>query len=1151
MKFGKYLAKRQLELPEYANSFINYKALKKLIKSLGNDPHNNVGQRPQDIQAALQAHKVTFFFRLERELDKVNAFYLQKEAELKIRLAALLEKKETAKAKLGTVVKTSATFVALHEGFFRFRRDLDKLEQFVELNATGFSKVLKKWDKRSKSHTKELYLSTAVEVQPVFHREEIAELSDLATTSLLELEAWADGEVVSFDHKLSDNSSIERTTEELDLDFLKTVSRESESSIREWIQRLQQAPNAGDRITRIFLLSITSNVSDDILRVLYNTNMVDLSAKDDVNDRTAFHEAAIAGRNVVLDLLIQHAAKIRFDASVTDIYGRTPLHYACIHGQSQMIGPLLVAGSPIDALDQDNYTALLFAISQKHATCVELLLSSGACVDPPSEQSYIPLSVACQRGLYSITELLLKSKATIMPDAEGLYPQHLIAQAGHSSLIQLLKDYGADINTVDKLNGWIALFYAASEGHPTTVKALIDAGADISFVDQKGLSPLYYATWEGHLDCIQLLMDAQTALEQRNGDSTDSRSFDGTFPMSDVSSDPTIETTYTSSNRLVFESAMELDSDIADVEGIPDLSLPPPILPLRRYGHNFLDKKTFVEIVFELPSSLEALVSQRPIGMAMPIATSSVRASPSLHTSSPSIVAMSSGSDTSPSSVRSHPQSAIQFYSNIPAAKLTVSSKLLDVIPRSLLLPLADDSRTLSFQIDDLDEFIIDFEVFPTFGSRIIAKSTALPHIFKASNGTGQCTLPLFDLRLQVIGDLTFKFNIIKPYQGTPLEITNFDVYWKSTSQVEPTVPQALIPSSLASVIGSSSVNSVSEGFTDSALSGSTVVNNALLSTNIVSSASSSFNPRHPQPTQVHALVTASSLSGSYARIFVQLTRDGIPVVFPYWTIDVYGFKVPLCTITFEEFQQLGRKLYPERALRRDLVCAATEPSSVSEVLYLSFLSLADALELLKLEVNLDLSIIYPTDVEKTYLNVASSMAGLNAFVDRILDIIFDHARKARKRTSAAARAAAAAGTPEIQRNRSLTFSSHHPNVCTVLNWKQPNYPVFFCIDISESAPSGELRFTSAHDLPVTEVEDHRCSSLREATTFASSNNLMGLICCSRLLNIVPALIESIRVSGLVLVAENSQYEQYTGTTTGVDGLRDAKVLEFNETIDM
>lgn len=45
------------------------------------------------------------------------------------------------------------------------------MQQFIEINAVGFRKILKKWDKRSKSNTKELYLSRQVEVQPCFNRE--------------------------------------------------------------------------------------------------------------------------------------------------------------------------------------------------------------------------------------------------------------------------------------------------------------------------------------------------------------------------------------------------------------------------------------------------------------------------------------------------------------------------------------------------------------------------------------------------------------------------------------------------------------------------------------------------------------------------------------------------------------------------------------------------------------------------------------------------------------------------------------------------------------------------------------------------------------------------------------------------------------------
>lgn len=86
MKFGKQIQKRQLEVPEYAASFTNYKALKKLIKKLSATPvlqsQNGAtgvqatgfcaatpgsisgGLEHLDSQAALQANKATFFFQL-------------------------------------------------------------------------------------------------------------------------------------------------------------------------------------------------------------------------------------------------------------------------------------------------------------------------------------------------------------------------------------------------------------------------------------------------------------------------------------------------------------------------------------------------------------------------------------------------------------------------------------------------------------------------------------------------------------------------------------------------------------------------------------------------------------------------------------------------------------------------------------------------------------------------------------------------------------------------------------------------------------------------------------------------------------------------------------------------------------------------------
>jgi CDK inhibitor PHO81 len=39
-KFGKHIQKRQLEIPEYAASFVDYKALKKVIWTLIGGPHS-------------------------------------------------------------------------------------------------------------------------------------------------------------------------------------------------------------------------------------------------------------------------------------------------------------------------------------------------------------------------------------------------------------------------------------------------------------------------------------------------------------------------------------------------------------------------------------------------------------------------------------------------------------------------------------------------------------------------------------------------------------------------------------------------------------------------------------------------------------------------------------------------------------------------------------------------------------------------------------------------------------------------------------------------------------------------------------------------------------------------------------------------------
>lgn len=246
------------------------------------------------------------------------------------------------------VSRRSAKFTTLQEGFQQFANDLNKLQQFVEINGTAFSKILKKWDKTSKSKTKELYLSRAVEVQPFFNAPVISELSDQATTSLQELGAWAEGDNVSFEQRPEHIISSQHLlgTDEGDADslLLDTAISGNLESLRDLLTRMQTATESTqgqdtslmERVTRTFLAAI-HEAPQEALELLLQTGLVDVQSEDDINERNCLHQATIYGNTFVLEVGLSGGVAV----DRTDVYGRVPLHYACMHGRLDMLDALL------------------------------------------------------------------------------------------------------------------------------------------------------------------------------------------------------------------------------------------------------------------------------------------------------------------------------------------------------------------------------------------------------------------------------------------------------------------------------------------------------------------------------------------------------------------------------------------------------------------------------------------------------------------------------------------------------------------------------------------------------------------------------------------------------------------------------------------
>lgn len=112
------------------------------------------------------------------------------------------------------------------------------------------------------------------------------------------------------------------------------------------------------------------------------------------------------------------------------------------------------------------------------------------------------------------------------------------------------------------------------------------------------------------------------------------------------------------------------------------------------------------------------------------------------------------------------------------------------------------------------------------------------------------------------------------------------------------------------------------------------------------------------------------------------------------------------------------------------------------------------------------------------------------------------------------------------------------------------------------------------------EAEDGNARSVKDAVRIAQTNNFMGLVCRARLLEVVPALIETIKVAGLVLVSDASSGTAsdfkktargevvvhdlprgdslttaqvlFQGVPEGIDGvMRDGGVLRFSDRVDV
>jgi len=209
----------------------------------------------------------------------------------------------------------------------------------------------------------------------------------------------------------------------------------------------------------------------------------------EVDGTTALHWAVRADDADLVDRLIRAGANVK----TANRYGITPLYLAAVNGSATVIARLLKAGADSNTVSNEGETVLMTASRTGSVDAVKVLLAAGADVNRRETwhgQTALIWAVS-QKHAAVAKELIAKGADVNVRSDVNKWERQNSAEPREKWL---------------PLGGMAALGYAAREGCAACVPVLVDAGAEINGADQDGITPLLSALINGHYDTAGVLI---------------------------------------------------------------------------------------------------------------------------------------------------------------------------------------------------------------------------------------------------------------------------------------------------------------------------------------------------------------------------------------------------------------------------------------------------------------------------------------------------------------------------------------------------------------------------------------------------------------------------------------------------------------------
>ncbi|XP_063912691.1 ankyrin-3-like [Zophobas morio] len=197
----------------------------------------------------------------------------------------------------------------------------------------------------------------------------------------------------------------------------------------------------------------------------------------------------------IITLLVENG----IDVNAKNKNGTTPLQLACKHTVYEKVEMLLTCGALTNLMDEENNNALHYASNSEYENqhIINLLIQKGVDVNAQNKYGTTALQLACKNGVYGNTEILLEYDASIkITDENNQSALHyaLESEADNQCVIKLLIEKGIDINTRSE-NGTTALQLACKKGVYDLVDMLLEFGASVNTLDKCNNNALHYGLW--------------------------------------------------------------------------------------------------------------------------------------------------------------------------------------------------------------------------------------------------------------------------------------------------------------------------------------------------------------------------------------------------------------------------------------------------------------------------------------------------------------------------------------------------------------------------------------------------------------------------------------------------------------------------------